>query len=123
MTIPLCGDKNNWAKPIRVKLTRSLINRLPAGAYVASNTLAFAERLGPANSRAATWTRIKATRADDRLCWACWLLDGGEAPGLTGKEELGANDVVAMCLELLSKVGEVGRPSDTVQDVGPELNG
>jgi hypothetical protein len=56
------------------KLTRAFFTKLPSGTFVASNLFkhafesVFAETVGPAETRAAQWDRIRAAGADQRAC-------------------------------------------------------
>jgi len=64
--------------PIRKKLTKTLLMRLPTGVFLVSNTQrsigpntvtpVFAERVVPSDDREEQWLRIKTCGADGRTC-------------------------------------------------------
>ena len=64
--------------PIRKKLTKTLLMRLPAGVFLVSNcyrpmgpntvTPVFAEMVSPLDDRKDQWQRIKDTGANGRIC-------------------------------------------------------
>lgn len=64
--------------PIREKLTKTLLRRLPAGVFLVSNcyhpmgpntvTPVFAESVAPLDDRDEQWQRIKDAGADGRTC-------------------------------------------------------
>ena len=71
--------------PIRRKLTKKLLMRLPAGVFLVSNCYTpigyrkvapvFYEKVRPLDDREDQWQRIKAAGANGRICAVYWDIE------------------------------------------------
>lgn len=74
----LTTQKIPWGSVLRERLSRKLLMKLPAGAFVVSNGYRpfggrlFAEPVGTPESRDAQWARIRTAGAAGRLCYVIW---------------------------------------------------
>ena len=67
-----------WGTVVHTRLTRTLLSRLPEGAWVISNCYArsgepiFEQRLGPSRTRQAAWHIAVEAGANNRICRVAW---------------------------------------------------
>jgi len=92
---PLPGPRDQipWGTVVHTRLTRTLLVRLPEGAWVISNCYAgsgepiFEQRLGPAHTRQAAWRLAIEAGANNRICRVAWTdveLNGPTIPPWLG---------------------------------------